>query len=391
MLRLSKVNRGSLLALTALAAAACMLTAAGAAAPTVYGKDIGIEKSTYVDSLTGYTIVEIIKPADTNEKAYFSNYSTTADDKYLLCRYHGQGIGRVNLETGHIVLLEGDAVSMCIDRTNPRLIYYRSGDSVVEQNIETFRLRTIGKLPRPLDTGSESGGQLAHVEPITQSCDGQWLCLNYPLSQQKPAICAISKMNIKTGEVVEILRGQDKQNITHAQFHPTQPLIFWAGDSDAQRTNVVNADGTGNRPLYEQRFRNLQWRREYITHEAWAPATGELAVISAGIGAMYISLDGYGRYVAGGHFWHGCPSPDGTKMVADDFDGNLWLIDTTNCGTRRLATGLIVKGVSCHPHASWDRAGRNVIFESARSGKPAIYMIDIMQTPAPTPGPPAAP
>ena len=168
--------------------------------------------------------------------------------------------------------------------------------------------------------------------------------------------------------------------IGHVQHHPKLPLIFYVWETGGyapQRTWLVNDDGTANRPFYFTTDPK-QWvtpLKEWITHEAWIRDTGEMT--SSWIRSALSSPIRPARAAC-------CPETTGTRrraagrrqLVADDSRGNLWLIETATDNRRLLATGLrnTVRGV--HAHASFDRTGRYVVFNSGRT-RQTIALIDV--------------
>ena len=97
------------------------------------------------------------------------------------------------------------------------------------------------------------------------------------------------------------------------------------------------------------------------------------------IGIVGVGLDGASRLIKEGRFWHAASRPDGRFLVADDFEGRIWLIEAATGNTRLVATG--VRGERrVHAHPSFDRQGRYVIFNSARSHN-TVAMVDLSQFP----------
>jgi hypothetical protein len=78
-----------------------------------------------------------------------------------------------------------------------------------------------------------------------------------------------------------------------------------------------------------------------------------------------------------GSYWHAAARPDGKFIVADDFQGRLWLIETATGNTRLLATGLR-DTVRVHSHPSFDRLGRYVQFHTGRTHE-TVALVDLTQ------------
>jgi oligogalacturonide lyase len=138
---------------------------------------------------------------------------------------------------------------------------------------------------------------------------------------------------------------------------------------------VVQADGTGNRPVYAES------PDEWVTHETFAtrdevifnlmghlPYQREkpsgLAVINLRNNHMTIlgQIDedmGGGRT---GGFWHGNGSSDGKWAVTDSFKGNVYLIDRRN-GERILLT-TDHKMLPDHTHPIFSPDNRRILIQS---------------------------
>ena len=86
---------------------------------------------------------------------------------------------------------------------------------------------------------------------------------------------------------------------------------------------------------------------------------------------------GKGRILPG-NYWHVAARTDGRYLVADDFDGNLYLIDPSTDSRRLLASGLRQTVRPVHAHASFDRTGRYVLFNTGRT-RQTIATVDLLQ------------
>jgi oligogalacturonide lyase len=204
-------------------------------------------------------------------------------------------------------------------------------------------------------------------------------------------------MNLKTGEIKFIVAVPFQ--IGHVQTNPWVPgeIVFcWeTGGKAPQRTWVVNADGTGLRPLYaEQSF-------EWITHEAVitkdevaiamicmnrrppaaAGATDEPRVSPWGPAGSPDHPSGVGivnlrtraiRIVGqvpegdkGSSIWHVNGSADGRWVAADDFQFRLWLIDRHTGEMVLLSDNGHVTTAADHQHPTFNAAGTKIEIQSA--------------------------
>jgi oligogalacturonide lyase len=208
----------------------------------------------------------------------------------------------------------------------------------------------------------------------------------------------LAGMNLKTGEIKFIVAVPFQ--IGHVQTNPWVPgeIVFcWeTGGKAPQRTWVVNADGTGLRPLYaEQSF-------EWITHEAVitkdevaiamismnrrppaaaGASTGEPRVSPWGPAGSPDHPSGVGivnlrtraiRIVGqvpegdpGSSIWHVNGSADGRWAAADDFQFRLWLIDRHSGEMVLLSDNGHVTTAADHQHPTFNAAGTKIEIQSA--------------------------
>ena len=105
-------------------------------------------------------------------------------------------------------------------------------------------------------------------------------------------------MNVQTGEYKTVITQGFR--LGHVQHSPTDPIIFYVWETGGyapQRTWLVNADGTGNRPFYARTDQKTWFTplKEWITHEAWIAGTGEMTMINDKQGVMIVNKDGTAR------------------------------------------------------------------------------------------------
>jgi len=342
------------------------------------GRDWGVERESYVDPVTSVRVWELTKGTNTADNLYFHVSNFTADNRYLLFvsdRTGATQLYRAEVETGRLVQLTDEpainARAACPDHTNARRVYCLRGAEVMALDILDFNARKIGEIPRPYTGGF-------HQPSLSR--DGKLMALG---KQRDDANWEIGLMDTETGAYRTVLT--QGFCIGHVQHSPTAPLIFYVWETGGyapQRTWLVNEDGTGNRPFYA-RTNPTNWftpLKEWVTHEAWVKHTGEMTMINDKVGVMLVSKDGNARLVREGSFWHAAARPDGKFIVADDFQGRLWLIETATSNARLLATGLR-DTVRVHPHPSFDRLGRYVQFHTGRTHE-SVALIDLTRLPA---------
>lgn len=194
----------------------------------------------------------------------------------------------------------------------------------------------------------------------------------------------LARMNLKTGEVEFIVAVPFQ--IGHVQANPWVPgeIIFcWeTGGKAPQRTWIVNADGTGLRPLYPEA--DFEW----VTHEAvitrdevalaimghrkvgspdqgWGNSgtrehpTG-LAIVNLRTREMRLA----GQTPEGSGLWHVHGSADGRWAVGDDFSRSLYLIDRHTGEMMLLTTGHRPTAAD-HPHPTFSADGTKIEIQSA--------------------------
>ncbi len=330
------------------------------------------ERSAYRDPLSGVEVVELTKGGNPDNLYYhFSNF--TADGKWLVFadeRGQGQQVYALEAASGRIrQLTAGEGVnarSACPHPSDVKRLFYLRGPRVIELNMETLAEKTLGEIPEP-----RAGG---YGQP-TLSHDGKSLALAKQVDERQ---WEVGLMSIEKGAYRTVVRTGFR--IGHVQHHPSEPVIFYVWETGGyapQRTWLVNADGSANRPFYFS-VDPKKWvtpLKEWVTHESWVRDTGQMTMILSRTGILLVNLDGTSRLIDG-DYWHVAASQDGKKLVADDHNGGLYLIDPATSGRRLLAAGLRAGMRSVHAHASFSPDGRYVIFNSGRVKK-ALAWIDL--------------
>jgi oligogalacturonide lyase len=339
------------------------------------GRDWGVERSTYRDPVTSLIVTELTTGTNAADNLYFHFSNFTADNRYVLFvsdRTGSTQLFRSEVETGRVVQLTDDpripARTACPDPTAADRVYILRGQEVLALSVTDGATRRVGEIPGPVVGG---------VQGLTLSGDGQWLATSH---QCDAANWEIGRLHTGTGDYQVVLRQGFR--IGHVQHSPAAPLIFYVWETGGyapQRTWLVNADGTGNRPFYA-RTAPAEWftpLKEWVTHEAWVADTGEMTMINDKLGVMLVNTAGEARMVREGRYWHGAASHDGRQIVLDDVEGRLWLAETATGSVRLLATGLR-DTVRVHPHPSFDRRGRYVQFHSGRT-RETVALLDLGQ------------
>jgi oligogalacturonide lyase len=173
----------------------------------------------------------------------------------------------------------------------------------------------------------------------------------------------------------------------HIQANPYVPgeimYCHETGGDAPQRMWIVKADGTGNRPLY------IETPTEWITHETFVDRDHVMFSIMGhrddlrrhptGIAVINLRTDRVellGQLAEGGGFWHSSGTPDGRLAVADDFAGEIYLIDRRNGERVLLSTGHVMRPDHAHPNFSPD--GTRILIQSGRlTGGKSLDLVTI--------------
>jgi oligogalacturonide lyase len=370
------------------------------------GRQFPSEKQITVDRITGRPLTLLTSGAFNDAKIYPTHPQWAADGVHILFRSTGRSadghpqIFVVNELTGVITQLsagEGiDTGSINVARLSNKVYYLRRGPadapaSLIEveltgllagsQNFE----RTVGVLPKgfigaggfTLDANEKAayfGFDQRRAPPRER---GQ------PVPQVPGGLLAMDLASGRTRTVLEV-----PFRMGHVQANPIKPgeILYCheTGGDTPQRMWLVNADGSGNRPVFPEHA------DDWVTHEQFADAdhvifnlmghTAKLRQRPTGI--MVVNLrdgtvenlgqpDSYynapqplvysdpnipaGKENRGG-FWHNAVTYDRRLAAADDFDGNVHLIDRKTGGRTLLSTGHRMRPDHAHPSFSPDGA-----------------------------------
>jgi oligogalacturonide lyase len=195
----------------------------------------------------------------------------------------------------------------------------------------------------------------------------------------------IRAMDLKTGEVTFV--ADVPVQIGHLQANPFNPgeiIYCWeTGGKAPTRAWVINADGTNNRPVFNER------PTDWVTHET-VIGKDEVAIAILGhrpIGSTADSDWGvagtreypggvavsnlrtketriFAQTPSGSGFWHVNGSYNGRFLTGDDFDRNIWLVDRKNGEILKLSTSHRTTAAD-HPHPIFNPPGTKILVQSA--------------------------
>lgn len=384
------------------------------------GQRFPSEKTSYVDKVTGFPITVLTTAPHNDSRIYQTHPQWTWDQKYIIFRStrgsepdangrRAQQAFAVNETTGVIIQLTEDAGtnpgSINLSRKEDKMWYTKRVDGETqfiemdlarlfadsEAGVSTSKSqsdyeRVIASLPGGL---SGSGGFGVDVNEdfayVGVNRDGEEPQVSAPENQhwritQTPG--GLRRLDLQTGEWSMIIDVPFKMG--HVQASPFVPgeIVYCheTGGDALQRMWTVQADGSGNRPLYEEN------PDDWVTHEivigpdevafnliGHMPrlrknATG-IAVINLRTDAvtLYGQIDEEvpeGMLGGGGPggYWHCNGSHDGRWLAGDTFNGDVYLIDRSSGEQILLTTDHKMAPDHVHPYFSLD--GKRVLIQS---------------------------
>ncbi|MDZ4858265.1 MAG: hypothetical protein SGI88_04725 [Candidatus Hydrogenedentes bacterium] len=350
------------------------------------------------DPVTGAVLTYITTNAAADTNLYFHERSWSMDGSFVL--YYSdrapRGLMGCLLATGelfHVTSPSGE-VGAATAALKKNSIFAMRGNDVLELTIEV----KLAKNPkRKRSTASVIERVITTLPPCTgstslnENCDGTKLAIGREGSPagSNPVVLVIDQA---TGDIKEACRvPSPPQFMNHVQWSQTSAnLLSFA--AVYPRINVVNTDTGEVTSPYDQ------LRDELVTHEHWwvndqivfcsgahpQPSedshvkvvdakTGETRILAAG--SWWPS--GSDEEVAKQNYWHCSGSPDGRWVAADNWHGDITVIEGKNARPIPLTPGHRNYGSGDHPHVGWDRKGEQVIFTSHKQGSADVCIATI--------------
>lgn len=403
------------------------------------GKRFPPERKVIKDAVTGTMLTFLTSTPTGDSKIYQTHSQWTADGEWLIFRSNRakNEAMAVNEKTGDLVqVTEGGYTGMlCIARKSMKLYFMRnvSKDTSQKRNIPVqvwevdleniFNDSKAGSM-KPVSAyqricGTIDGETSAGSDMALDADEGfvyfrvgkteatKHLSPNAKIENafgprnMGAGPAGLMSMNIRTGELKYIVSVPFQ--IGHVQANPWVPgeVVFcWeTGGKSPQRTWIVEADGSGLRPLYPES------EYEWVTHEAvitkdevaiaimghrkvpgtdkvaapgtpvsganpgqeaaWGPSgtrekpTG-LGIVNLRTREMVI----VGQTPEGSGLWHVNGSPDGRWAVGDDFKRNIYLIDRHTREMILLSAGH-KETAADHPHPTFSADSKKIEIQSA--------------------------
>lgn len=393
------------------------------------------EKKVVTDPVTGVKLTFLTSTPAGDSKLYQTHNQWTSDGRWVIFRSNrvrGEAMA-VNEITGEIVQVTegGYRGTLNVARKSMKLYLMRrsrdnrSPSEVVEVNLaKLFAEGKANSLKPAAEYQRVCGVTPPEMEAsgdMALDADEEWLWFrvgrdeamkrlpkdtkieeNFGPRNMGAGPGGIAGMNIKTGEIKYVVSVPFQ--VGHIQSNPWvsgQIVFCWeTGGKSPQRTWIVNADGSGLRPLYPES------PHEWVTHEVvitpdevaiaimghrkipgtsedvlppgtdpsganpgqepeWGPCgtrekpTG-LGIVNIKTREMII----VGQTKAGSGLWHVNGSPDGRFAVGDDFSRSIYLIDRHSHEMILLSAGHKTTAQD-HPHPSFSPDGTKIHIQSA--------------------------
>jgi len=408
------------------------------AAHAQIGRRFPSEKKIVKDPVTGTMLTFLTSTPAGDSKIYQTHEQWTSDGQWLIFRSNrarDEALA-VNEKTGDIVqVTEGGYTGMlCVARKSMKLYFLQNVSSdtttrrrgggalrVMETDLQkvfddskkgkmqaaSVYQRVCGTIPAELGPGNDMAldadedvvyFRVGKTEAAKHLAPNTKIENSFGPRNMGAGPAGLMSMNVRTGDLKYIVSVPFQ--IGHVQSNPwvKGEIVFcWeTGGKSPQRTWVVNADGTGLRPLYPES------EYEWVTHEAvitkdevaiaimghrkigrtdstgtavaganpgqeaaWGPSgtrekpTG-LGIVNLRTREMII----IGQTPSGSGLWHVNGSGDGRWAVGDDFSRSIYLIDRHTREMIMLTTGHKTTAAD-HTHPSFNPGGTEIEIQSA--------------------------
>lgn len=377
------------------------------------GRMFPSEKYVMIDPVTGNPITVLTDAKYADAKLYQTHPQWTSDSRFIVFRSSDRSADKlpqafaVSESTGDIIQLTDGAGtgtgSLNVARLSNKLYYFRTENNVkslIELNMDSLindsyrneikeksaYERFIAKLP---DNLAESGGFTLDADETkayvgVRRLDAESVKQPPGDYRIKQVPSGIRMIDLQTGEISTVIDVPFTMGHIQANpFVPGQILYCQETGGDApQRMWLVQADGSGNRPLYEET------PDDWVTHETWVDKdhvyfnvmghldrlrTKATGLFSINVHTNKVQVLGQLDYGSG--FWHCGGTSDGKWAASDNFEGEVYLI---NCrtGERTLLTA-DHKMKPDHTHPSFSPDNTRVLIQSGHvsNGKKLDLMI----------------
>jgi len=352
----------------------------------------------FTDSKTGRTIWQMTDtPGRLTKAQYATQNMATPDCKWLVYGSDRGGekgklnLFKMNLQTGESIQLtespEGVESRWAHISPDGREVYFIEGINHFKVvNLETLEERSLIRVEncyRPHQI-SVSPDNKSIINGIFMEKVDEGKFLEDENFLMRSAVVVIRTDN---GQMHKLVDGNAPR--THAHYCPINPnLVLYNHGGPCwyvQRLWLINADGTGNRPIF------IQTRFEGVQHEFWG-AGGKTVYTFCnggrqpqGLWAINVETGEERCVLAGSCNGHGTANPQEDIFVVTeiyrDFASGLWMSRKGSstpellCQTGWKHGGAAFGGTAAHPHFLPD--GKRVAFNSIMSGSPEIYLAEV--------------
>jgi hypothetical protein len=351
---------------------------------------------------------QITHGAHPSNATYFLQQSFLPGDRDLIFISYATGdpqICEISLDTGVTRQLTSgpgihpfSAAQHPGSEMNDQEVVYTRRDSLCAVNRVTLQERILARC------------EGASIGECSISPDGQWLTAAFRRGEERGLL--VANWDGHTAHTIPFPR-----TVIHPQFHPLDPeWIEFAGDP-APRMHRVRRDGTGLECLYQHD------NDEFLVHETFLGATGDL--VFTVWPKKLCRMDWTTRSIttiAEYNAWHIAPDRAGLRVLCDTnhpdegiqiisvADGSRMPVcnsESSNRGSQWLTSRYAVKedferaragpvtdkqsglswmeadndtvyGPQCtHPHPSWSRDERRIVFTSDRTGVSQVYIAEV--------------
>jgi len=360
------------------------------------------ERKSFKDPITGYPILAITTHPASDIKIYQTHPQWTRDGTHIIFRSNRTGSDQYfaySENTGEIVQLTRELVGkVFVSRKTDRIYYVSLGfdDSATWGLVELDAGRLLKDSAKgEIADSSAYRRVVARFDSSLSNSGGFSLDSNedtaYIGMQYSASKWRLDKVDLSTGETSTVI--DLPWRVGHVQVNPWKPgeILYCheTGGDAPQRMWLVNADGSGSRPLYEES------PTEWVTHEVWVNEDTVLFNLGGGTeignptdprrlkptGIVSINVRNNAVMLHDqlpvATYWHCAAPPDMTFAIGDSHKGDLYYINLINGGRTQLAAMHLPKGGRAHPHQNISPDGKRVLFGSALFGNPDLMILEL--------------
>jgi len=349
----------------------------GCASSRQQGKSSMSKTNTYKDERTGAVLRRLVSGQGNNQVVYQTHPMWGLQMRHLLFvsdRTVGKPLPHVlEVSSGQIWCATPTGADDWTLSRKDNTLYFRRGSTLFSKDISSrdCEENLVAEL-----------SDWAGLHPISMSLDADEKSLYTGVVVEPDRRWGIVYLDLLAPKLEVFVEVDFK--VGHVQANPVRPgLVMFChetGGDAPQRMWVVNRNGSGLKPFYKETY------DEWVTHEVWWGADRAIFTVwpydevhrNLPHGVVSADLE-TGTPKVHGQFpaWHTHGSPDGRWAVADDFDGNLWLICIQDGERRLLSQGHRKPGFDTHLHPSFTPDSKAVVFNSSYWGSNDILLVEL--------------